>query len=65
MHNYRALDDATRKQRLDGRLKAVFRAIYDNKFGPLTDEIKSYIGKIESGSDFYCVSLDFDSYLKA
>jgi Carbohydrate phosphorylase len=31
----------------------------------LNDEIKSYIGRIESGNDYYCVSLDFPSYCDA
>ncbi len=65
VNNYRSLDDNVRKSRLDGRLKNVFRAIYENKFGPLNDEIKSYIGRIESGNDFYVLSLDFASYCDA
>jgi starch phosphorylase len=65
VNNYRALDDNARKGRLDGRLKNVFRAIYDNRFGPLNDEIKGYIGRIESGNDYYCLNLDFPSYVDA
>ena len=51
VHQYRSLDDSARKSKIDGRLKNVFKAIYDGKFGPLTDEIKGYIGRIESGND--------------
>lgn len=65
VNRYRGLDDSVRKQRLDGRLRNVFRAIYDNRFGPLNDDIKGYLSRIESGSDFYCLSLDFNSYLEA
>lgn len=65
VNNYRSLDDNARKNRLDGRLRNVFKAIYDNKFPGVTDEIKSYIGRIEGGSDFYCVNLDFGSYCEA
>ena len=65
VNRYRGLDDNTRKARLDGRLRPVFKAIYNNMFGPLNDDIKAYIGRIESGNDFYGISLDFDSYLKA
>jgi len=65
VNTYRGLDDSIRKSRLDGRLKNVFRAIYDNRFGTLTDEIKGYLGRIESGNDFYCLNLDFASYVQA
>jgi glycogen phosphorylase len=65
VNKYRAQDDNARKSQVDGRLKNVFKAIYENKFGPLNDEIKSYIGRIESGSDHYCLSRDFGSYLQA
>lgn len=65
VHQYRAREDSSRKASLDGRLKAVFRTIYDGRFGPLTDEIKGYIGRIESGSDYYCLALDFPSYCEA
>jgi starch phosphorylase len=65
VNRYRALDDNTRKSRLDGRLKGAFRAIYENRFGPLNDEIKSYIGRIESGNDHYCIGLDFPTYCDA
>jgi starch phosphorylase len=65
VHRYRSLDDNTRKSRLDGRLKNTFRAIYEGKFGPLNDEIKSYIGRIEGGNDYYGLGLDFASYCDA
>lgn len=62
---YRALDDNARKGKLDGRLRQVFKAIYENKFGPLNDEIKGYISRIESGNDHYGLGLDFASYCDA
>ena len=65
VNHYRAQDDNARRSRLDGRLKNVFRAIYENKFGNLNDEIKGYIGRIESGNDHYGLNLDFASYCDA
>ena len=65
VNRYRSLDDNTRKNRLDGRLKNVFKAIYDNRVGNMNDEIKGYISRIENGNDFYGINLDFDSYIKA
>ena len=65
VHRYRELDDSVRKSKLDGRLKNAFKAIFDNKFGPLNDEIKGYLGRVESGSDYYCLGLDFPSYCDA
>lgn len=65
VNQYRALDDGTRASRMDGRLKKVFQAIYNNQFGSLNDDIKSYIGRLEGGSDFYCVNRDFASYVEA
>ena len=65
VNKYRALDDNARKNRLDGRLKNVFKAIYENRLGNLNDEIKGYVSRIENGNDFYGINLDFDSYIKA
>lgn len=65
VNHYRALDDNARKNKIDGRLRNVFRAIYENKFGHLNDDVKSYIGRIESGQDFYGIALDFASYCDA
>ncbi|TNV86445.1 hypothetical protein FGO68_gene14037 [Halteria grandinella] len=62
---YRAQTDEYRKGRLDGRLRNAFRAIYEGKFGALNDDIKGYLNRIEAGSDHYCLSLDFASYVEA
>jgi starch phosphorylase len=62
---YRALSDEQRKLRLDRRLCNVFHAIYEGCFGPLNDDIKGYMSRIENGSDYYCLSLDFASYVDA
>jgi starch phosphorylase len=65
VNQYRSLSDGERASRMDGRLKKVFRAIYDNRFGPLNDDIKGYIGRLEGGSDHYCLGRDFASYVEA
>jgi len=62
---YRSQSDEERRSKLDGRLRNVFKAIYENKFGPLNDEIKGYISRIDGGSDYYCIARDFGSYLQA
>jgi starch phosphorylase len=49
---------------IDGRLHEVFRMIYDNKF-PVNDEIKSYLGRIHGGADYYAICRDFASYCDA
>jgi glycogen phosphorylase len=64
INQYRSLSDDARKSKIDGRLHEVFKMIYDNKF-PVNDEIKSYIGRIHAGSDFYAICRDFASYCDA
>ena len=64
INKYRGESDDVRKGKIDGRLHEVFKMIYDNKF-PVNDEIKSYIGRIHSGSDFYAICRDFASYCDA
>jgi glycogen phosphorylase len=64
INQYRGMSDEARKGKIDGRLHEVFKMIYDNKF-PVNDEIKSYIGRIHAGSDFYAICRDFASYCDA
>lgn len=65
INHYRALDNGARASQIDGRLKNVFRAIFDGKFGPLNDDIRNYIGRLAEGNDHYAVCRDFPSYLQA
>ena len=64
INQYRAMSDDARKGKIDGRLKEVFQMIYNGKFA-VNDEIKSYIGNIESGRDHYALCRDFTSYCDA
>lgn len=65
INRYRALDNAGRASQIDGRLRNVFRTIFDGKFGPLNDDIKNYLGRLQEGCDHYAVCRDFPSYLQA
>jgi glycogen phosphorylase len=65
INKYRALDISARASQIDGRLKAVFRHIFEGKFGPLNDDIRNYISRLQEGNDHYAVCRDFGSYLQA
>jgi glucan phosphorylase len=65
INKYRSMDNGTRAGQVDGRLKAVFRSIFEGKFGPLNDDIRNYIGRLQEGNDHYAVCRDFPSYLQA
>jgi starch phosphorylase len=65
INRYRALDNAGRASQIDGRLKNVFRNIFEGKFGALNDDIRNYIGRLQEGNDHYAVCKDFSSYLQA
>ena len=65
INRYRGLDNAGRASQIDGRLKNVFRNIFEGKFGALNDDIRNYIGRLQEGNDHYAVCKDFSSYLQA
>lgn len=46
INRYRALDNGGRAGQMDGRLRNVFKKIFEGQFGALNDDIKGYITRL-------------------